>query len=140
MTVPKTSVLVLDCAEPEALAGFYASLLGARTAPAEGDPDLLLVAGPSGALLGIRRDPDRVPPSWPLPDGPEQPHLRILVTPDALDEAEREAVALGARPLAAETTAADPASRTTHRRYADPAGHAFVLAATGLTANGAPAR
>ncbi|MFF2197946.1 VOC family protein [Streptomyces sp. NPDC058157] len=140
MTVPKTSVLVLDCAEPEALARFYASLLGARTAPAGGDPDLLLVAGPSGTVLGIRRDPDRVPPSWPLPDGPEQPHLRILVEPDALDEAEREAVALGARPLAVDTPTADPAGRTTHRRYADPAGHAFVLAAAGRPPAGARAR
>ncbi|MFF4368356.1 VOC family protein [Streptomyces sp. NPDC001594] len=140
MTVPKTSVLVLDCAEPEALARFYASLLDARTAPAEGDPDLLLVAGPTGTVLGIRRDPDRIPPSWPLPEGPEQPHLRILVTPDALDEAEREAVALGARPLTVESDATGPDGRTTHRRYADPAGHAFVLAATGPTPNGAPAR
>ncbi|RKT02426.1 hypothetical protein BX286_0327 [Streptomyces sp. 3211.6] len=129
MTVPKTSVLVLDCAEPEALARFYAALLGARTAPAEGEPGLLLVAGPAGAVLGIRRDPDRVPPSWPLPDGPEQPHLRILVTPETLDEAEREAVALGARPVSAEGNDHAAGSRTTQRRYADPAGHAFVLAA-----------
>ncbi|MFJ8160130.1 VOC family protein [Streptomyces sp. NPDC096136] len=129
MTVPKTSVLVLDCAEPEELARFYGSLLGARVEPAGGDADLLLVAGPSGTVLGIRRDPDRIPPGWPVPDGPEQPHLRILVTPEALDEAEREAVALGARPVAAEGDDSRPGGRTTQRRYADPAGHAFVLAA-----------
>ncbi|MFH7598739.1 VOC family protein [Streptomyces racemochromogenes] len=129
MTVPKTSVLVLDCAEPEPLARFYASLLDARVGPAEGDPDLLLVTGPPGTVLGIRRDPDRVPPGWPVPEGPEQPHLRILVTPEGLDEAEREAVALGARPVAAEGDDSDPGTRTTQRRYADPAGHAFVLAA-----------
>ncbi|MFF4498618.1 VOC family protein [Streptomyces sp. NPDC001546] len=129
MTVPKTSVLVLDCAEPEELARFYASLLGAEVGTADGDAELLLVAGPSGSVLGIRRDPDRVPPSWPLPEGPEQPHLRILVTPEALDEAEREAVALGARPMTAEVDDSRPGSRTMQRRFADPAGHAFVLAA-----------
>ncbi|MFD8141692.1 VOC family protein [Streptomyces sp. NPDC059708] len=129
MTVPKTSVLVLDCAAPEALARFYAALLGARVGPAEGDPGLLLVAGPSGPVLGIRRDPDHVPPSWPPPEGPQQPHLRILVAPDALDEAEREAVALGARPVAATGDDSHLGSRTTYRRYADPEGHAFVLAA-----------
>ncbi|MFF4646150.1 VOC family protein [Streptomyces sp. NPDC001389] len=134
MTVPKTSVLVLDCAEPEELARFYGLLLGARVEPAEGDAGLLLVSGPSGTALGIRRDPDRVPPSWPLPDGPEQPHLRILVTPETLDEAGREAVALGARPVAAEGDDCRPVGRTTQRRYADLAGHGFVLAAARIPA------
>ncbi|MER7339249.1 VOC family protein [Streptomyces sp. NPDC000075] len=129
MTVPKTSVLVLDCAEPEPLARFYAALLGARVGPAGDDAGLLLVAGLSGPLLGIRHDPDRVPPSWPPPEDPQQPHLRILVEPEALDEAEREAVALGARPVEAAGGDSRPGSRTTLRRYADPAGHAFVLAA-----------
>ncbi|MEU8434448.1 VOC family protein [Streptomyces sp. NPDC029216] len=129
MTVPKTSVLVLDCAEPEALARFYASLLGAQVGPAGADGDLLLVAGTSGTVLGIRRDPDHVPPSWPLPEGSQQPHLQILVAPEALDAAEREAVTLGARPVGAEGEESRPGSRTTQRRYADPAGHAFVLVA-----------
>ncbi|MET9962195.1 VOC family protein [Streptomyces sp. NPDC006326] len=131
MTVPKTSVLVLDCAEPEPLARFYGSLLDAAVGPAEGDADLILVSGPTGVLLGVRRDPGRVPPSWPLPEDSQQVHLRILVTPESLDEAEREAVALGARPVAAEGDDTRPGSRTTQRRYADPAGHAFVLAALG---------
>ncbi|MFE2246019.1 VOC family protein [Streptomyces lavendulae] len=134
MTVPKTSVLVLDCADPPSLARFYATLLGAEIGPAEGDADLLLVTGPSGIVLGIRRDPDRVPPSWPLPEGSEPSHLQILVTPDTLDQAEREAVALGARPVAAEGDTFHTGSRTTRRRYADPAGHAFVLAALGVPA------
>ncbi|WP_394298612.1 VOC family protein [Streptomyces lavendulae] len=66
MTVPKTSVLVLDCADPPSSARFYATLLGAEIGPAEGDADLLLLAGPSGIVLGSRRYPDRVPPSWPM--------------------------------------------------------------------------
>ncbi|MGW1775534.1 VOC family protein [Streptomyces sp. NPDC002104] len=130
MTVLKTSVLVLDCAEPEPLARFYAELLGAEAGPWTGDGELILVTGSSGvALLGIRRDPNHLPPSWPAPDGSQQAHLRILVADDALDEAEREAVSLGARPLAAEEDGSGPDVRTTLRRFSDPAGHAFVLAA-----------
>ncbi len=129
MTVPKTTVLVLDSAEPELLARFYADLLGATAGPVPGDGDLLLVTGPTGAVLGVRRDPGHAPPSWPLPEGSQQAHLCILVDAKNLDEAEREAVALGARPVAAEDGGTAPGSRTTLRRYADPAGHAFVLEA-----------
>lgn len=127
MTVPKTAVLVLDSAEPERLAHFYAELLGATAGPAPDDGELLLVTGHSGVVLGVRRDPDHVPPSWPLPEGSQQAHVCILVEERSLDEAEREAVALGARPVAAEDDAGLPGSRTTLRRYADPAGHAFAL-------------
>ncbi|KJY46170.1 MULTISPECIES: VOC family protein [unclassified Streptomyces] len=129
MTVPKTTVLVLDSAEPELLARFYAELLGATAGPAPGDGELLLVTGRGGLVLGVRRDPDHAPPSWPLPEGSQQAHLCILVDEKSLDEAEREAVTLGARPVAAEDDGSLPGSRTTLRRYADPAGHAFALAA-----------
>lgn len=129
MTVPKTTVLVLDSAEPEALARFYAELLGATAGPAPGDGDFFLVTGANGVVLGVRRDPSHAPPSWPLPEGSHQAHLCILVDPESLDEAEREAVALGARPVASEDDGAAPGSRTTVRRYADPDGHAFVLEA-----------
>ncbi|MYT19038.1 VOC family protein [Streptomyces sp. SID7760] len=131
MTVPKTAVLVLDSAEPELLAQFYAELLGATAGPAPGDGDLLLVTGPTGVVLGVRRDPDHIPPSWPLPEGSQQAHVHILVDERSLDAAEREAVALGARPVAAEDEGGLPGSRTTLRRYADPAGHGFTLTVVG---------
>ncbi|MFF8266776.1 VOC family protein [Streptomyces sp. NPDC016562] len=129
MTVPKTSVFVLDCAEPEPLARFYAELLGATAGPAPGDGELFLVTGDAGVVLGVRRDPHHAPPSWPLPEDSQQAHLRILVAQELLDEAEREAVALGARPMTAEEDGTRLDNRTTLRRYADPAGHSFVLAA-----------
>ncbi|MGZ9928769.1 VOC family protein [Streptomyces sp. NC-S4] len=128
MTVPKTAVLVLDSAEPELLAQFYAELLGASAGPAPGDGELLLITGGTGVVLGVRRDPDHIPPSWPLPEGSQQAHVCILVEQRSLDEAEREAVALGARPVAAEDDGSLPGRRTTVRRYSDPAGHAFTLA------------
>ncbi|MFF9144806.1 VOC family protein [Streptomyces sp. NPDC014861] len=125
--VPKTSVLVLDCSDPEPLARFYATLLDATVEPAGGDPDLLLVSGRSGVTLGIRRDLGHAPPSWPRPEDSLQAHLEILVAPDALDDAEREAVSLGARPVAAERDGTRTDRRTDLRRYMDPAGHSFVL-------------
>ncbi|MCX4632173.1 VOC family protein [Streptomyces sp. NBC_01443] len=129
MTVHKTGVVVLDCAEPEPLARFYAELLDATAGPASGDGELILVTCRTGVVLGVRRDPDHLPPSWPPPEDSQQAHLRILVAADSLDEAEREAVALGARPVAAEEDGTRPDSRTTLRRYTDPAGHPFILAA-----------
>ncbi|KOX36544.1 MULTISPECIES: VOC family protein [unclassified Streptomyces] len=130
MTVSKTGVLVLDSTDPEPLARFYAALLDATVEPSGADADLLLISGSSGVVLGIRRDPGQAPPSWPRPDDSQQAHLLILVEPDALDEAEREAVSLGARPVSVDQNGTRLDRRTDTRRYTDPAGHAFVLAPT----------
>ncbi|MBB4889635.1 VOC family protein [Streptomyces netropsis] len=123
MTVAKTSVLVLDCAEPEALAEFYATLLDARTQPGA-DPDFIEVVGLDGAHLAIRRDHGLAPPSWPRPDDSQQAHLRLLVARHDMDEAEREAIGLGARPLDTK----DNGGPGDVRIYSDPAGHPFSLA------------
>ncbi|MFG2616809.1 VOC family protein [Streptomyces sp. NPDC048507] len=126
MTVKKTSVLVLDCAEPHELALFYARLLGAD-AQAGHEPDLVEVVGGAGVHLAIRKDHGYAPPSWPRPEDSQQAHLRILVDIADLDEAEREAVSLGAVPV-------DPdagAGAREVRVFSDPAGHSFSIAATG---------
>ncbi|MET9625228.1 MULTISPECIES: VOC family protein [unclassified Streptomyces] len=126
MTVTKTSMLVLDCAEPQALAHFYAELLGGEIQVGE-DPDLIEVIGGSGVRLAIHRDHGHAPPSWPRPENSLQAHLRILVGPEDIDEAEREAVSLGARPLDSD---AEEGPREA-RLFSDPAGHSFTIAATG---------
>ena len=123
MTVAKTSVLVLDCAEHVELAEFYAALLNAETRLGD-DPDFVEIVGQSGVCLAIRRDHGYAPPSWPRPEDSQQAHLRILVDRGAMDEAEREAVALGARPVEAR----DNSGPRDVRVYADPAGHSFSLA------------
>ncbi|MFI8965875.1 VOC family protein [Streptomyces sp. NPDC053493] len=130
MTVPKTGILVLDSSDPEPLARFYAALLGGTVEPAPGDPDLLLVPSPTGIALAIHRDHGQAPPSWPRPEDSQQAHLRILVAPEALDEAEREAISLGARPVAAELNGTRLDRRSDVRRCTDPAGHPFVIAAS----------
>ncbi|MCX5231390.1 VOC family protein [Streptomyces sp. NPDC006553] len=138
MAVLKTSVLVLDSTDPEPLARFYAALLGATVQPAGDDHDLLLVSGHAGVVLGIRRDLGQAPPSWPRPEDSQQAHLQIFVAPDALDEAEREVVSLGARPIAAEREGTRSDRRTDVRRYTDPGGHAFVLATMPPAGSGLP--
>ncbi|MER5727159.1 VOC family protein [Streptomyces sp. NPDC002138] len=126
MTVAKTSVLVLDCAEPEALALFYANLLGAEIRPGAG-PDMIEVVGGAGVHLAVCLDRGYAPPSWPRPEDSQQAHLRILVAAEDLDEAEREAVSLGARPVSTDAEAGPREARV----LSDPAGHSFTLAATG---------
>ncbi|MFE3825849.1 VOC family protein [Streptomyces sp. NPDC059092] len=123
MTVAKKSVLILDCAEPAELAGFYASFLGAETRVGA-DPDLVEVVGHGGVHLAMRRDHGYAPASWPRPESSQQAHLRITVSQGEIDEAEREAIALGARPLDTK----DNGGPLDTRIYSDPAGHSFTLA------------
>jgi len=123
MAVPKTGLLVLDCAEPQELADFYAAFLGAEVRHGR-DPDLVEVVGASGIHLAVRHDHGYAPPSWPRPDDSQQAHLRILVAREDIDEAEREAVALGARPLDTKNNGGVRDARL----YSDPAGHPFTLA------------
>ncbi|ROQ59313.1 hypothetical protein EDD93_6705 [Streptomyces sp. 840.1] len=123
MAVAKTSVLVLDCAEPNELAEFYAALLNAEVQVGQ-EFDIVEIVGNDGVRLAIRRDHGYAPPSWPRPDDSQQAHLRILVAREDMDEAEREAVGLGARPL---DTKDNGGTRDT-RLYSDPAGHPFTLA------------
>jgi hypothetical protein len=123
MTVNKTSVLVLDCAEPMELAEFYASLLQAEIHTGS-DPDFLELIGHDGVRLAIHRDFGYAPPSWPRPEDAQQAHLRILVDRGDMDEAEREAISLGATPVDAK----DNSGPRDVRIYSDPAGHSFSLA------------
>ncbi|THA68672.1 VOC family protein [Streptomyces sp. A0958] len=123
MAVPKTGLLVLDCAEPKELADFYAALLGAEVRVGH-EPDIVEVVGGAGVHLAIRRDHGYAPPSWPRPDDSQQAHLRILVAREDIDEAEREAVGLGARPLDTKNNGGVRDARL----YSDPAGHPFTLA------------
>lgn len=113
MTVGKTSVLVLDCAEPMELAQFYAALLEAETRIGS-DPDFVEIVGNTGVHLAVRRDHGYAPPSWPRPEDSQQAHLRILVDPGDMDEAEREAIGPAPGPWTrATSTAASATSAST---------------------------
>jgi catechol 2,3-dioxygenase-like lactoylglutathione lyase family enzyme len=109
---------VINCPDPQALAAFYAEVLGLRLN--EVSDDWVVIGREPGAReLAFQRDPTWTPPPWP-PD-PEQPlqiHLDIRV--DDIEAAEPAVLALGARRL--------PARRETgFRVFADPDGHPFCL-------------
>ncbi|MFE3035869.1 VOC family protein [Streptomyces canus] len=118
MAIAELGVVVLDCPDPGALAGFYAGVLGGTV---EGEGDWVDLRTPGGPSLAFQAAPGFVPPKWPAPDASQQFHLDLTV-PD-LDAAEKEVLALGAKPLDTEDR-----SRT-FRVYADPAGHPFCLCA-----------
>ncbi|WP_326769003.1 VOC family protein [Streptomyces sp. NBC_01591] len=120
MTVTKTSVLVLDYAEPEALGKFYASLLGAEIQVVS-DPGFVELVGHNGVHLAIRRYHGYAPPNWPRPDDAQQAHFRIPVAHGDLDEAEREAVSLGEMPVDAKASGGLRGVSF----YADPTRHSF---------------
>ncbi|OKI00719.1 extradiol dioxygenase [Streptomyces sp. CB02923] len=121
MGLVKAAVIVLDCADPEKLADFYADFLEGEIRT-EHLPDRVEVIA-NGAMLSFRRDLNMTPPTWPRPDSSLQAHLDLLVDEGDMDEAERKAVGLGARPL---DTKDDTGPREV-RIYSDPSGHPFSL-------------
>ncbi len=84
-SIGRSHCLVVDCAQPRALVGFYAELLGLD----------LLGSGPDRAAIGDRSrlpamsfrrvDPYR-PPTWPAGTVPARVHADVLV--EDVDEAE----------------------------------------------------
>ncbi|MEU6226141.1 VOC family protein [Streptomyces sp. NPDC047042] len=118
MPIAKFDTVVLDCPDPGVLAAFYAELLGGTPEAEEGWIDLRI---PDGPKLAFQAAPGHVPPKWPSPEASQQFHLDVTV--DDLDTAEREVLALGAKPLDTEDRA------RSFRVYADPAGHPFCLCA-----------
>ncbi|MGW2418180.1 VOC family protein [Streptomyces sp. NPDC001709] len=118
MALAKLGVVVLDCPDPRALAGFYAGVLGGTV---EGDGAWIDLKVSGGTALAFQQAPGFVPPKWPAPDDSQQFHLDLVV--EDLDAAEKGVLELGARPL-------DAGDRSrTWRVYADPAGHPFCLCA-----------
>ncbi|GHB61008.1 glyoxalase [Streptomyces viridiviolaceus] len=118
MAVAELGVVVLDCPDPRALAGFYSEVLGGSVEDQGEWVDLRL---PGGQALAFQEAPGFVPPKWPAPDHSQQFHLDLTV--QDLDAAEKAVLELGAKPL-------DTADRSrSFRVYADPAGHPFCLCA-----------
>jgi catechol 2,3-dioxygenase-like lactoylglutathione lyase family enzyme len=109
--------VVIDCPDPDALARFYESLLGMTRVQDDGDW-VVIGEAPDRPGVAFERVADHRPPRWPDPEHPQQMHLDVSV--DDLDDAERKAVALGARRLAG-------GKPGRFRVYSDPAGHPFCL-------------
>src|SRR3954447_6289637 len=107
--------VTIDTDDAPTLGRFYSGLLGLEVA----------YDGPEGVLLGsegpgrvmVQQVAEHRRPRWPDPAHPQQVHLDVVVG-DA-DEAEREALGLGATRL--------PGEGDNWRVYADPHGHPFCL-------------
>ena len=104
----------LDCSDPQALATFYATLMGEK--PGFMSEDFAAFKS-SGIWLAMHRVDDYRPPQWPDPAAPQQLHLDLAV--DDLDAAEQRAVELGA------TKADVQPAPDRWRVLIDPAGHPF---------------
>ncbi|MEU6463227.1 VOC family protein [Streptomyces sp. NPDC046976] len=121
MALAELGVVVLDCPDPDALAGFYAAVLGG-TAEREQDGRWVDLKVPGGQALAFQRAEGYRAPRWPGAgsDG-QQFHLDLTVAD--LDAAHEGVLKLGATLL----DAGEPGRPW--RVYADPAGHPFCLCA-----------
>jgi catechol 2,3-dioxygenase-like lactoylglutathione lyase family enzyme len=104
--------VVLDCADPAALAGFYSELLGLPVTY-RSDDWVVVAASEAASGLAFQLAPGHRRPTWPDPAVPQQLHLDIMV--EDVTAAGPRALALGAVKLAGDNV------------YADPAGHPFCL-------------
>ena len=113
------SGVVLDCPDPQSLAGFYEELLGWRRI--QDEPGWVKLAGSEGgAGLSFQQEDRFVPPTWPAGPGAQQMQVHLDIHVDELDIAGAHATAVGAR-LAAFQPQDDV------RVYLDPVGHPFCL-------------
>lgn len=115
--IGRLDVVALDCPDHHALAAFYRGLIGGEVVE-HPDSDWVELHTPEGKLAFQRVEGHR-PPTWPEGPVPQQAHVDIDV--DDLDEAEPEAVALGAVKAHHQPSPAD------FRVFLDPAGHPFCL-------------
>ncbi|WP_340540984.1 VOC family protein [Nocardioides sp. GXZ039] len=115
MAIARHPTVVIDCADADALAHFYAALLDWRIDPQDGWID---VRAEDGRRLSFQSVEDYRPPCWPGQERPQQMHLDVVV--DDLDEAEAAVLALGA-------TKHQIQPGMTFRVFDDLAGHPFCL-------------
>jgi hypothetical protein len=108
--------IALDCADPTALAGFWAALLEGEVAFTS--ENFVAVKTERVWLAAVKID-DYQPPSWPEGDQPKQMHLDLAV--DNLEDAVAEAERIGA------VRAGFQPHPDRYVVFFDPAGHPFCL-------------
>jgi catechol 2,3-dioxygenase-like lactoylglutathione lyase family enzyme len=108
----------LDCPDHNALAGFYAQVLGWEIV--HSDESAAYLGSSTGARLGFQKIENYTPPVWPVGATPQQSHLDLEV-PD-LDAAEKALLDLGA------VKAEHQPGGDYWRVFLDPVGHPFCIA------------
>lgn len=112
--------IVIDCADAQKLASFYAGLLGWSIT--EAGEDWVVVSTPgSPILLLCQQEEDYVPPVWPEAAGAQQKMMHLDFHVSDLDKAVQHAVSLGA------TVAGEQYNPKQWITMFDPAGHPFCL-------------
>ncbi len=109
----------VDCADPGALADFYAALTGGAVVVRQ--PHWALIRTDDGEIA-FQGTPGYKPPAWPDPTASIQMHLDFYVTDRAATQ--KRALELGA-------TRYDYQPNDHCTVFADPAGHAFCLSTWG---------
>lgn len=117
--VPTFGCVVLDCPDPQQLAGFYAALLEWGEPRSDPDGSWVDLPGPGGVKISFQRVEHYRAPEWPGQDVPQQLHLDLTVID--LAAGHERALSLGAKLL-------DDKPETFHV-FADPVGHPFCLCA-----------
>jgi catechol 2,3-dioxygenase-like lactoylglutathione lyase family enzyme len=112
MPIARMHHVIVDCPDPEALAGFYSRLLGLPITYRDGD-FAVVAANDRTSGLAFQRSADHRRPTWPDPAVPQQMHLDLMV--DDVAAATPQVLALGASALDGDGV------------FADPAGHPFCL-------------
>lgn len=116
----RLGAFVLGTPDPEALADFYAALLGWQDVHRE--PTWVRLRSPEGERPGLsfQLETTHVAPVWPPQDGTQQMQAHLDIEVDDLDTAVERAVALGAT--------VDPTQHSSDVRVMrDPHGHVFCL-------------
>lgn len=104
--------IVIDCPDPQTLAGFYSALLDRPLRLLDTSSRVVLAGVPE---LAFQQSASPAP-RWPDPAYPQQVHLDLLT--DDVPAARAHALAVGAEALW---------SGEYHHVYADPAGHPFCI-------------
>jgi Glyoxalase-like domain len=116
MAVARGGFVSLDCADPVALAEFWAAMLGG---------EIMFTSATTADIrtewvwLSAMKIPDYLPATWPAGDVPKQIHLGLAVT-------DLEAAAAAAERLGARIAPVQPAPDR-WRALFDLAGHPFCL-------------
>ena len=109
----------IESPDPGALARFYSELLGWPIGHEE--PDTAILSAPGGSIFVVfQKQTEYQPPTWPPEPGDQRPMMHFDFQVGDLEEATREAVALGA-------TLAGHQPHENVRVLIDPAGHPFCL-------------
>jgi hypothetical protein len=116
--IARMRTVVLDCPEPRHLAEFYRGLVGGEITYDDGE--WVVLKDGDRVHLSFQKVDDYRPPQWPSPEHPQQMHIDVTV--DDVDQAEPEALALGATKHEFQ-----PGEKENWRVYLDPIGHPFCL-------------